>query len=832
MADLFGYPVVDLAKSTGTRRMGAQPIRSERDERLLSTALSSVSRQMSMNSQPDPTLGAPFSSFPSNRLTVAQMGPGEPAENFPLGAEPRQWKYRVGWNFPTTPDTDRGMSGELLRQLADSSWLIRRCIEIRKAELVGLDWEIVGRGRNGRQRKERAKQNEQLVDYLTDFFSYPEGYFSFTTADSTWYEDESRKRGRMDVQQWRRGGLVDWTDWFSACNEDYFVGDWLTIWPQRTLGNEMLGLRRVDGEHIKALLDLDGRIPPPPMPAWQQYLYGVPRASWAANELYYWPRVLRNMTPYGFSHVQQALVVGNLLLRFDQWNTAAYSDATVPMGILETPAGLSPDQIKDIANFINRAANTLTGRQQAIPVPEGTKWQSIKPFEFSKEYAYYIIEACCACFDLTPTDLGFSPNASAGLGGKGHAEGQVDARRRKTIVPTARWWERKLSRIIQEQWRGRGGEDLEFKFSDVIHDDKQAQYEAYTIGIKSGVVDIDQVIEEQGEKSPGVGRMIEMANGMLFLDQGFAIIGGQKVTLTPPTPEEEATNNATGGGRPPSNTPANADTKKVTDPKADAPSNVPKTTQKMALTKTIDTDMEDVNKKRKKREEEFIAAWVLWWRRRLKKANLEELTVPEQAETLFKLTQDEKNQLSRMLYEELRGPLYQEVFDLLREALHQPETPATEPTRNDILRNQTNSQTQMEQVIQTYHTDLDTMFQRLLAETESNPDQKERAVKIAQELQKWAEERTEWKGKQVAVTESTNAITEAQKDFSIQNPKQLYQWLWRAKMDDKTCDVCASMDGQMLDPNSPFPPAHPNCRCIAIPVPIVRTDGTSFDGYY
>ncbi|MDE3095829.1 MAG: hypothetical protein KGK07_07495, partial [Chloroflexota bacterium] len=328
MPTLFGR---DMAvKATGSRFPGAQPrmMRPGYQRDAIATALSDIGRQQSMNLQPDPTLGAPFSSFPDNRLTVAQMGPGQPAENFPLGGEPRQYLYQVGRNFPTTPDSQRGISGDLLRGLADASWLVRKCLEIRKAELTSLEWDIVPRGRSASERRANAKKHDGLIHYVREFFRYPEAYFAM---DDFQYADEFPE-GTMDAEVWRRQPQVEWTDWLNACLEDVFVGDWLSLWPQRTLGDEMLGLRRVDGKHIKVIIDLDGRLPPPPMPAFQQYLYGVPRASWSTNEFYFLPRNLRNMTTFGFSLVQQSLVAIDEALKFDQWNIAAYSSNTLPMG--------------------------------------------------------------------------------------------------------------------------------------------------------------------------------------------------------------------------------------------------------------------------------------------------------------------------------------------------------------------------------------------------------------------------------------------------------------------------------------------------------------------
>lgn len=246
---------------------------------VLPTVLSSLQSQLQANQRPDPTLGTPFASNQPNAdwATVAQMGPGNPATPFPLGGEPRQWVYRVGWNFPTPPDSDRRINGQLLRQLADIAFLIRRAIEIRKTEICALEWDIVpsqdalqdpNYGDTQRDRgKAIAKKYGDMIREIRQFFQYPEGYYT-----------------TYDAKNWIRKGEISWKDWLNAVIEDYYVGDWLTIWPQKTLGGKLVALRRVDGEHTKVLLGLDGRLPAPPLPAYQVYAYGVPRASFTQDE--------------------------------------------------------------------------------------------------------------------------------------------------------------------------------------------------------------------------------------------------------------------------------------------------------------------------------------------------------------------------------------------------------------------------------------------------------------------------------------------------------------------------------------------------------------------
>ena len=792
MPTVFGRDVAE--KSTGSRRPGAQPrmLTPAYQRDALATALSSIGRQQAMNLQPDPTLGAPFSSFPDNRLTVAQMGPGQPAENFPLGGEPRQWQYRVGRNFPTTPDSDRGISGQFLRALADASWLVRKCLEVRKQELCSLEWEIVPRGQDAKERKAGRLKHGALISHIREFLRYPEAYFALAPGE---YE-EHYPDGRMDRDEWERRPLTDWTDWLNACLEDVFVGDWLSLWPQRTIGNELLGLRRVDGEHIKVIIDLDGRTPPPPMPAYQQYLFGTPRASWSADEFYFLPRNMRNMTTFGYSLIEQCPVIINLVLKFDQWNTSAYTDSTMPMGLLETPQGMPAPQIQDIADVLNGAIADLGARQRINPVPAGTKFQAIKPFNFDPAYCLYLIEGVCACMDVQPQELGFAP-ARAGMGGSGHAETQDVIGRRKSLLPTARWFERKMTRIINEQWGREGGRELEWRFTDLVHAEKAARFTAYKAALESGQVSLDELMEETGEPGPGLGRTIITPQGTIFVDKHFVLTSNGIVPLKLPEPGAPA---IFGPHQPP----------QPGEPGTPEARPVPKA-QKAADEDGAGDRQDEKRKRRKELEEAFLLLWLGWWQRRLRRVEGADVLRPEIAERALHLTYPEQDELAQILQESLRGAAYAEAMNDLRVQAGLPERATTEPTRSDVLRLQTGSQTHMVQVAQTYHTDLQDAYQRLLEETAEDPDNAHRARVILEGLIRWARARANHKGPQVAITELTDAQSQAARDFATQNPRELSMFRWRAMMDNNTCDVCAGLDGQVVSVAGPHPPAHPNC---------------------
>lgn len=864
---IFGRRIgLKVEKSVGTRTLGSQESTNPIAARIR-TALTPVNRG-NPDLLHDPTMGAPFATA-DNRLTVAQMGPGQPAENFPLGGEPRQWKYRVGWNFPTTPDSDRGMDSELLRALADSYYLLRRCIERRKSEICAFEWDIVPRERNMKRARHVAEQNADLIREIRDFFSHPEGYYEYRNG------------------KWVREGLVSWQDWTRANLEDVFVGDWWTIWPQMTYGGDLVGLRRVDGAHIKPLIDLDGRIPPPPMPAYQFYLYGAPRASYAANELFYWPHNPRNITPYGYSIVEQALTLINMGIRFDMWNTAAFSESTIPMGLLETPEKLTPEQIQDIAEFLNTTiAGDLGERQKIHPVPSGTKYQGIKTQEFNNEFAMYLVNLTCAATDLLPSELGFTPSKGA-IGGTGWAEEQSDMAMQRR-VSFAYWYQSKMTELVHRFWGDKGASDLEFRFTDLVREDSLTRWEANDKAIRSGQMSLDEAIEAAGGDPVGFGRMIETKTGIILPDKGLFISAKGVVPLEAGEaadgsddgdgPSTERAPGAPGGGAAPSvpkfgtssgmqpyglvgayaeelrgwplsdeEEEEEAEERKATridelrkwqrramkdarqgkNPGRVFHSDVlpkglvehvrwhlgraasPDAIKAVFAEAQKDAESDDDDRKRKKRLKEFVAAYILLFRKKMQQMEPGEFTTADDVLRAFNISRSELAYLSEAILA-IKRSAYLEGYNAALRSLGEEPVDEIQAAAEGVLR--TDAQNAARQVAQTYDTDLSALVDQLARDSAGLPEE-ERWQKVAADVAEWARKRERWKAEQIAVTEMQRAMARGYADAMEQHQRHA-RLRWVAHMDKKTCAYCAEMNGKEFPVEAwGLIPAHPNCRC-------------------
>jgi hypothetical protein len=184
--------------------------------------------------------------------------------------------------------------------------VVRACIQVRKEEIMGLDWDIVPTDEAARGMRGDAKSHEDFQDRRRKALKF------FKRPDPNYH---------------------DFAGWLSAVLEDVFVIDALALYihPSRVQGKGLLGsdlaaLEVLDGSTIRPLLDVRGGTPRPPSPAYQQYLWGVPRTDlmdiileadieqmdepvdeYRADQLLYLPYTRRSWTPYGFPGIERAI---------------------------------------------------------------------------------------------------------------------------------------------------------------------------------------------------------------------------------------------------------------------------------------------------------------------------------------------------------------------------------------------------------------------------------------------------------------------------------------------------------------------------------------------
>jgi hypothetical protein len=388
---------------------------------------------------------APFSATvpfgPGNPIIPGAINPINPATGRP---EPRRYEYQVAQNINIVPT--RLVPFSTLRDAGDSIDILRRCIEVTKAKMNGLDFDIV----LGADASEKIAA-ESGGDHVRAMAKAREKYTDEINRLRTFWENPDKANG------------YTWQDWINIAVEDILVIDALAVYPQPTVGGDLYGFQILDGSTIKPLIDDRGMRPMPPNAAFQQILYGFPRSEFAATEedpkadgeftadqLAYMVRNRRSTTVYGFSPVERALPLADIYLRRQQWIRAEYTDGVMPELMFTTDEdwGTNPELLLAYERILNDdLAGQTEQRKRARLLPKGLTPIVNEGYgeKFKDTLDDYLVTSICGHFGVQPAEIGFSPKS--GLGGAGFSEGQAENGEALGIGPLANWISKQLTNL-------------------------------------------------------------------------------------------------------------------------------------------------------------------------------------------------------------------------------------------------------------------------------------------------------------------------------------------------------------------------------------------------
>lgn len=197
------------------------------------------------------------------------FGPLEPIMPQPIDAagddgrpQPRRLQYPIAWNLPVGIPGSEGIKVapfQVMRNYAERYSVVRSCIRVRRDEVLGLDFDITP-----------TSNAEKDMRFDTDL------------------RESFMKRRNQALEFWRKPdrAYTGFTQWMAALLEEIFVTDSLTLHlqPPRKDGkglfnSNVAALELIDGTTIRPLYDVTGGPPVPPNPAFQQYIWGVPRVD-------------------------------------------------------------------------------------------------------------------------------------------------------------------------------------------------------------------------------------------------------------------------------------------------------------------------------------------------------------------------------------------------------------------------------------------------------------------------------------------------------------------------------------------------------------------------
>lgn len=454
---------------------------------------------------------------PSSLFTDGAFAPSPPIQPTPVDQppeggqypDPRWWQYRVGWNLPTQPGTEglKLASFDQLRTLSQKYSVARACIDLREEEIRALEWDIV-------LTSDAAKAYQGDRKSLRDF-------------------GERRAKAK---RFFRRPDPDFWNfdTFLNAFLEEIFVYDALAMvfrpkygaafgmGGRGLLGSNLDSLNLVSGPTIRPLLDLHGGHPRPPAPAYQQYLFGVPRSDYmtiqtgadieeaglagaevnqfSADIMLYAPYWRTRESPYGFPPVERALLPIISGLQKQEFQLDYFTEGTTPsVYISPGDPNITPTQIGELQNALNAIAGDPSYHLKTIVLPPGSKVEPQRPVDLSDSFDFLIMNQVCMAFDVNPVELGITPDVGAtqqgpsASGFRFQGEQKRDIKSRTSAKPMLKWICDIFNYVLHDIC---DQHDMQFQFEGLVDDeDKQAITQLGVDQIQNGVASVDEIRE-------------------------------------------------------------------------------------------------------------------------------------------------------------------------------------------------------------------------------------------------------------------------------------------------------------------------------------------------
>jgi 8-oxo-dGTP pyrophosphatase MutT (NUDIX family) len=422
----------------------------------------------------------PFLPRPTRTFTDGAFGPFSPILPVPVDApevedgqpDPRLWEYPVGWNLPVGQPGTEGLKlvdFGTLKTIADTYSVARSCIDRRKYEITGLDWDIVPTHEASKAYQgDRAAMKDfgERVAKAKRFFRQPDpDYFTFT-------------------------------DFLSAMLEEIFVYDALAIvmrpkWgrgmKKGVLGSDLDCLELISGPTIRPLVGMHGEVPRPPAPAYQQYLYGVPRSdymtmitqrdidegglsgsevqSFRSDQLLYLRTTPRRGTPYGFSLTEKAILPILTGLQKQAYQYDYFREGTVPaVYISPGDSTITPNQIRELQDALNAVAGDPAWHHKIIVLPPNSKTMPQRDAQLADQFDEIVMAEVAMVYDVDPMSLGIIPKVStvaSPFAAKEMAQASKTVHERTSTKPLLKFLADIFNNVLH---RVLGQDDMKFTF--------------------------------------------------------------------------------------------------------------------------------------------------------------------------------------------------------------------------------------------------------------------------------------------------------------------------------------------------------------------------------
>lgn len=299
----------------------------------------------------------------------------------------------------------------------------------------------------------------------------------------------------LDWMTTRPDGFTAWEVWLSRFLYNTMAYDAPALYKIHDDDGKITGLRIVDGSTLFVLIDERGEQPKAPAPAFTQIIYGQPRMWLSTDQLWYRPRNLRADAPYGITPVEDCLRSVDYLDKLWNYETAAYTEGTVPEMVFTAPKDWTPEQVMEFERTFNmRMAGSNNERRRIRFIPEGFVKLETKTQAWNKDGYVTALERVSLTFGIPMSEIGKAPGAG-GLGGKGYQEKGETSLFRMGIGPIKAFCETPFNDVL----KANGYKDYRFEISFGTEDiDNQRRHDQSVEEWSNGIVTRNEVRDELG----------------------------------------------------------------------------------------------------------------------------------------------------------------------------------------------------------------------------------------------------------------------------------------------------------------------------------------------
>ncbi len=421
----------------------------------------------------------PQAQQPDPRDTTGYMGPGKPQQSVISTSyrdvAGRAFDYQAGYNSAARVRQWEGVTIETLRNIAENYDLLRLAIETRKDQVAKIGWSILPRKKPGAQFRPKADQRCVEVEKCLR----------------------------------RPDGVHTWDQWIRMVTEDSFVVDGVALFRRRTPEGKPFALEVVDSGTVQPLIDITGRSPLSPHPAYSQIIKGTPVAHYTRDEMTYWRRNPRSNKVYGFGPVEQIVRTAMLGLGRLAKQLSHYTDGNMPAALLPTPVDWSAEQLREFQQMFDLLARDPTQKAKTRFVPGGVGAPIILNTEavLFGPFDEWLARMICYAFSLPPFPFVQQTN-------KATAESQYDSAREEGLGPFLNALKAMLDIEIEEFF---GQPDLELVWDDVRQLDPTEQAARDKSDMADGIIGVDDIRATRGQEATGAPALVRGIGPMGFM---------------------------------------------------------------------------------------------------------------------------------------------------------------------------------------------------------------------------------------------------------------------------------------------------------------------------